>query len=37
MTETVTCEWCGTVVPWEIVVDIKPYNHPLSVCPECLP
>jgi NAD-dependent SIR2 family protein deacetylase len=37
MTETVTCEWCGTVVPLEKAVDYKPRNHALSLCPECLP
>ena len=34
---TILCEWCGSQVPLEDAVDYKPRNHPLTVCPDCLP
>jgi len=34
---TVDCEWCGSRVPARMAVDVKPRNHPLTLCRGCAP
>lgn len=34
---TVICEWCRERVPARLAFDVKPRNHPITLCGGCVP